>query len=264
MLVRNDTIENEKVELAILSAMPEELVDLEHYLGFYDEGMRISSQGLNFTIYKYQKIKILIACTGIGTTFAASVFTLIHERFRPDYFLFTGTAGGLSSACKIRDVVLAESAYEAEMQDVFSTVINTPFASCLKNALNNLDIPAIYSAHREMLEMINTIDFSANNITVHQGKIVSSNAFPTPIELFAKIKMAKPLAIDMETSAIYQAAWLLDAKALAVRGISNLINQQGADDKIHESDIEGSSKAANQILVIILDTIISMKFEKKS
>ena len=98
-------------------------------------------------------------------------------------------------------------------------------------------------------------DITVNDCSVYTGTAVSSNAFPTPQELFDKIKIKNPYSIDMETSAIYQIAWLLGIRALAVRGISNLIDKNGTDKNINESDVNGSSEAAAKIVLKIIDEI---------
>ena len=60
----------------------------------------------------------------------------------------------------------------------------------------------------------------------------------------------------METSAFYQVAWLLDIPSLAIRGISNLLNHDGTDHNVHQSDVKGSALAASKTLLNILDEVI--------
>src|SRR5438105_1946894 len=96
------------IELAFLmqkfSSIPFSTIIVEHF---------------NFRVYQYKNTHVLIAYTGIGTSFAASVFTLINLHFRPKYFFIVGTAGGIKPHLKLRDVVIAESACETEIQDLF-------------------------------------------------------------------------------------------------------------------------------------------------
>ena len=105
-----------------------------------------------------------------------------------------------------------------------------------------------------MLSIAAKTNFSESQARI--GTVVSSNSFPAPKELFDKIKDKNPDSIDMETSAFYQVAWLLKIPSLAVRGISNVLNQNGIDDKIHQSDVPGSTRAAAIVLLAIIDTLI--------
>lgn len=242
-----------KIFCAIFSAMPEEL---EFFQKTFAQAKTetIVLQGFEFKLYEYSGKRILFAYTGLGTAFAASVATLIHHHFSPEFILLSGTAGGIKSELKLRDVVIVEKAFEAEIQGAFKLLKNTPFESCLVHPLRNQCFPQVYSADEELLQIASSIDFLG--LKVHKGTVVSSNTFPAPPELFHKIKKENPYSIDMETSAFYQIAWLLKARALAIRGISNELNPDGTDDKVHESDVKGSAEAAAKALLKILDALI--------
>lgn len=251
---------NNKVDYAILSAMPEEL---EYFLNIFNDCKykEIILNELSFKIFDYKNARILVAHSGIGTAFAASMLTLIHAHFKPEYVLVSGTAGGIKEGLNLRDVIVAEKAFEAEIQELFSLVKDTPFESCLRHPGNKKYFPAQYSAHPELLDICNSL--KNQDIHFDKGTIVSSNAFPAPKELFSKIKAFGPWCIDMETSAFYQVAWLLNMKILAVRGISNFLNADGSDDKVQQSDVKGSSLAAATLLHAILDKSIELNYQSK-
>jgi len=242
-----------KINFAIFSAMPEELDFFQNTFS-QNKYETVRVHEFEFKIYEYHNKRILIVHTGLGTTFAASIMTLIHHHFCPEYILLSGTAGSIKSELQIRDVVIVEKAFEAEIQGVFKLLKNTPFESCLTHPLKNQRFPQVYSADEELLQIAKNVNFS--DIRIHQGTVVSSNAFPAPKELFEKIKNENPYCIDMETSAFYQIAWLLKARVIAIRGISNALNHDGTDDNVHESDVKGSAEAAAKVLLKILDTLL--------
>jgi 5'-methylthioadenosine/S-adenosylhomocysteine nucleosidase len=243
---------NNKVDIAIFSAMKEEMEYIENAMCNYVRTVKVYD--FNFNIYDYQGKKVLLASTGFGTTFLASVLTLVYQNFSPDYVFLTGTSGGVRSDLNIRDVVIAEKAFEAEVQTVFNSVEGTPFESCLIHPLNNKKFPHIYSANAKLLDIAKSTFI--NDTAINIGIVVSSNAFPSPLNLYESIKLNDPLSIDMETSAFYQISWLLNIPALAIRGISNKLKSNGTDDKIHESDLNGSSKTASVALLKIIDHLI--------
>ena len=248
----SNTTPSQSLKIALFAAMPEELEFLQEKLSAYHyETTEIYN--FEFNIYEYDNKKILVACTGIGIAFAAMVTTLVHSHFKPDYMLLTGTAGAIRSGLKIRDVIIIERAFEAEIQPLFTDLEGTPFETSLTHPLNHEFIPSIYQASEELLAITHQVDFSDRS--VHTGTAVTSNAFPAPIELFEQIKNADPYSIDMETSAFYQTTWLLRTPALAVRGISNILNQDGTDDKIHESDVKGSAQAAAVVILKIINKL---------
>lgn len=244
---------HKKVNFVILSAMQEEMTHLEEH--FADcESRQILVNKLPFKIIHYKDQTILIAYTGIGTTFAASIVTLLHAHFQPDYFFLLGTAGGIHPEIKIRDVVIADHAFEAEMLGIHEAVKNTPFAGCLIHPLNNQAFPSRYSADSTLLAIAN--DITMPGIRTRVGTVISSNAFPAPLALFKQIKNENNLAIDMETSAFYQVAWLLNLRALSVRGVSNMLDLDGRDEQLHASDLTGSMLAATTVLVNIIEKLI--------
>lgn len=244
---------NMKVDFCILSAMQEELGFFQNYFLSYPCCFYQIDQ-FEFKVYEYKNKLILLANTGFGTTFSASVVTLIHYNFHPDYIFFSGTAGGIHSKLNVRDVIIAEKAFEAEIQGAFPLLRGSPFESCLTHPLNQQVFPSTYLADNELLSLALNVTSDAQNLYV--GTVVSSNTFPAPQELFDQIKTENPYSIDMETSAIYQVAWLLKIKVLAVRGISNILNHNGTDDKIHESDVQGSSEAAAKVVLKIVDALL--------
>lgn len=241
-----------KIDCAIFSAMPEELEFFQNIFSAC-KAEAVTIKEFHFKIYEYQNKKILLAQTGLGTIFAASVLTLVHHHFHPDYVFLTGTAGGIKTGLNIRDVIIVEQAFEAEIQGAFKLLKGTPFESCLKHPLKDKHFPPIYSADEELLEIAKSLEISDGQ---YVGKVVSSNSFPAPPELFERIKDEDPYSIDMETSAFYQVGWLLDIHVLAVRGISNRLNYDGSDDKVHESDVKGSAEAAAKTLLKILDILL--------
>ena len=163
--------------------------------------------------------------------------------------------GGINPKLKICDVVIVEKAFEAEIQGAFKLLKGTPFESCLTHPLNKQVFPSIYFADENLINIASNI--SATDSSIYRGTAVSSNTFPAPQELFDRIKTEDPYSIDMETSAVYQVAWLLKIRVLAIRGISNLLNHDGTDDKINESDVKGGSEAAAKVVLKILDHLLT-------
>lgn len=243
-----------KVDCAIISAMPEELEFVEQKLSYSAHNL-IVADNFKFKLYEFKGKKIITAHSGIGLGFAASLLTFIHLNFKPSHVFIIGTAGGINHQVKLCDVVIAEKSFETEMQTVFSMVKNTPFENCLKHPLKKAYFPSQFSASSDLLNLCKNL--SVPNTTIFCATVASSNTFPAPKELFSIIKSLNAYAIDMETSAFYQTAWLLGINILSIRGISNLLQHDGTDDNLKSSDITGSTQAATATLFAILEKLIS-------
>jgi hypothetical protein len=122
----------------------------------------------------------------------------------------------------------------------------------LIHPLNQKKIPTIYPADKFLYEIARSIDVTTS---IEFGRVVSSNTFPAPIHLFSDIKANQALSIDMETSAFYQVAWLLNIPVRAIRGISNILDEVGADNHIH--DVEKAMHAASEVLLRIINALLN-------
>lgn len=253
---QNNTIlkhPQKKIDIALISAMPEELeIFKEKFLNCKKQSLTI--KGFEFTIYEYNNAKILVAYSGLGTTFAASALTFIDIYFQPDYVLVSGTAGGIKSEIQINDVVIVDQSFEAEIQNVFHLVKNTPFENCLKHPFNHQTLPSTYSANNELLDIAKSIQPQGNHVYI--GTAATSNVFPAPRDLYEEIKSHNPYCIDMETSAFYQIAWLLKIKIIAVRGISNILSENGSDANLQKSNLKNRARNAAEIVSKILDQLL--------
>jgi adenosylhomocysteine nucleosidase len=151
--------------------------------------------------------------------------------------------------------VVAESAFEAEIQNAFQILKGTPFETCLTHPLKNQIFPQTYSCDTELLKIARQLSFTSKN-KIYFGNMVTSNNFPAPVELYEEIKNRNALSIDMETSAIYQVAWLFDIPILAIRGISNVLTSAGTDDNIQASNLSDSAMAAATVTLDILEILM--------
>lgn len=241
------------VDCAILSAMTEELAVLKDNLKTLKrESFAIGA--LSFEIFELEGYRILLTPTGVGTGFATIITTLVHAHFNPQCMLFMGTAGAIENGLGIRDIILVESAFEAEAQGMFTALANTPFESCLTHPLTQQKILPVYSAHKDLLAIAATL-----SAPVHRGTVVTSNVFPAPKGTFPALRASGALAIDMETSAFYQATTFLQIPSLAIRVVSNKLDNEGNDKDIGSSDIPGSVQVASDYVMQLLKALLQQK-----
>lgn len=197
--------------------------------------------------------KIAICVSGIGTSFSAIVTGSLCSELNPKAIFFCGTCGGIDPKLKIGDIIIASSAFEAEIQNMNTAFAGTPFEDGLTHP-SKQQIPALkYNADATLLEHAKKIMPANKNI--YFGPLASSNQFPSPADLFAELKKQKTLAIDMETSAIYQAGWLLNTPCLAVRCVSNCLDNKGNDPDIHSAKAEDAAKIAAAVLIELIENL---------
>ncbi len=239
------------MNILILSAFPEEqdyykktlLSQTSFNIKFIEV---ISCHTASATIY--------LATTGMGTTNAALVLATLATHLTLDAVFFSGTAGAIDPKLNIGDVVVGQDAFDADILSIHDAVIGTPFESALINPNKKEKTPRVYSGNEWLLTSA-TLPL-ASRYSLFHGRIATSNHFPAPKELFDQIKEKNSMVIDMESAAIYQAGWLTQLPVLAVRAVSNKLDDQGGDDEVDRSDIKSSDHAAKQVLHCI-ETITS-------
>lgn len=248
-----------QVDYAILFPMIDEAEYIRNFFSKYPTEkikVKISAGNiLEFTVFLYKDKRILLAYTGIGTTSAGIITTLVQLYFRPEFIFLSGTAGGIKENLNLCDVIIATQVFEAEMGDIFAQLTDTPFESALKDPLSNQKLSLFSKSDEELLELAHNI--MDDDVTIYFGTIVSSNAFPTPKELFKQIKENGAFCIDMESSAFFRSLELLKiSRGLVIRSISNKINSEGTDENVSNSDLKGSAKAAAETVLKILNALI--------
>ena len=210
----------------------------------------IEFKGLPLHIGKIGTKRVAFCVCGIGTSFTAMVAASLYMQFDPEVVWFSGTCGAIESDLAIGDVVIASSAFEAEIQGLNNAFVGTPFAEGLLHPAKKTIPPLKYSADKALLQTAR--DFYNNLSQVNFGELASTNTFPTPKHLYSELKLQNVLAIDMETSALYQFGWLFGAKTLAVRCVSNLLDSEGDDPDISSAKPELAAATAAQCVLDLL------------
>lgn len=220
------------MKVLILSAFAEEMQSLKLLLG--DQYRTSGNPCIDIVTVEHQAYKhhdLYFAYTGIGTVAAGIVIGMLNQALKPDLVIFIGTAGGIAKHLRIGDIVVANEVVDLDIYNMHDYVKGTPFESALINPYKNKSIPKHYPTG-------NAFNLS-KRLSKKQsvGRLASSNHFPTPAFMFDTLQSLNILSIDMESSAIYQAAWLLNIDALVVRCISNLIDDLGHDPDIKDAKI---------------------------
>lgn len=226
----------------ILSALVEEQ-------NYYFQHLKINrTEKIGFvtvSIVQTETTALYLALTGMGTTNAALVLGTLATAIDFDAIFFSGTCGGIAADLKIGDVVIVDDAFDADIFTVHDEVQGTPFEPALIHPHKQEMTPRFYPATLKNLINIEM------NFPIYNGRAATSNHFPSPPAFFEIIKAQHAVIIDMETSVIYQYAWLTNTPCLVVRGVSNLLNEAGGDDHAADADVSSADHAAAVTLAII-------------
>ena len=217
--------------IAIIGAMPSELVDIRRILG--DAEVKNIS-GFDFYINNYGNKKIINACCGIAKVNAAVCTQVMIDNFRPDCVINAGIAGGMDAKIKVCDIVVSNEVLPHDL-DLHFLKDYPPYCG-------------IFKADEKLMETAEKI-CEKNGVKSFRGRIVSGEAFITNTEVKNAIKKNfDPYAVDMESAAVGHCCYLNKMPFVSVRCISD-----NADDEGAMSFDEFEKIAAKRVAEIVLE-----------
>lgn len=217
--------------IAIIGAMPSELVDIRKSLG-NAEIKNIS--GFDFHINQYKGKTIINACCGIAKVNAAVCTQVMIDNFRPDCIINAGIAGGMNTDVKVCDIVVSTEVLPHDL-DLHFLKDYPPYCG-------------IFNADETLIAAAEKI-CAKNGVNSFRGRIVSGDAFITSSEVKAAIvEKFAPYAVDMESAAVGHCCFLNKTPYVSVRCISD-----NADDEGAMSFDEFEKIAAKRVADIVLE-----------
>lgn len=206
------------MRVAIVAAMAEEIEALLLALGDY----QVFDYG-PLRVYKalFQGVELWVVQSGIAKVNAAVSVAYVLQNFAPDFVINIGSAGGVSEAVSIGDVVLGACVAH---HDVDVRAFGYDYGQVP-------NLPNFYKPSEALLAsaMEAATVFDA---PVHQGLIVSGDCFVNGGEVLARIVGHFPevLAVEMEAAAIAQCCFLYACDCVVVRAISDHANSSSSHD----------------------------------
>jgi len=236
------------IDFGIISAVPNELRFLKKICS------NICSKqinGIDYLLAEIEGKQVAMIAGGIGTVCTAAVATHLMCAIKPKALFFIGTAGAISNELNLGDVVVGTRAFEVEIQDLIPAFSNTPFEEGLRHSFKHEIQPVQFDSDPDLLSRVNHLLQLDNPFKIVTGVLASTNCFISYPEQQAALKSSEAIAIDMESSALYQVGWLFNIPTLAVRGISNPQNASGdpSDDLV---DLEVAESNSAQVLASII------------
>lgn len=221
--------------IALVSAMHEELSAV---LARMPDEHKITVAGREFWLGHWHGHEVVAVLSRIGKVAAATTTTLLIERFDVDRVLFTGTAGGLSPATQVGDVVLAREFLQHDMDaSPLFPRHEVPLSGCTRFATDSVLTQALVEAApvalQELVQHVPReqwlhIDLPAAK--VHEGLIISGDRFVATAAESAALQHELPdaLCVEMEGAAVAQVCHDYGVPLAAMRTISDR-----ADDAAH-------------------------------
>ena len=220
--------------IAIIGAMECE-VELLHDL--LKDSQKIEES--RFEIYKgiVGEHTVIVAKSGVGKAAAACCTQFIADKFKPDYIINTGVAGGIGDDLSVGDIVIAT---ELVQHDFDVTVLG--YAKGYMCTGHDSDKPTRFYSDKKLIDEFELVAKGVmSEGKVHKGVVASGDIFIGSCEKKKELKkMFNATVAEMEGCAIAQASYLNDIPCVIIRAVSDL-----ADGTAAESLSEFEQKSAH-------------------
>lgn len=186
---------------------------------------------------------VVVAKCGIGKVFAAICAEAMILNYHPEKIIHIGIAGALSNELGIKDVVIAESVVQYDVdQTAFGKPVGFIQGPDIINIVCNKGIVAVFETCAKKL-----------NISFKTGVIASGDKFISNNDDKENIiKNFDAIAVDMEGAATGQVCYINGVDFCVIRAISD----NGSDNasETYKGAKHSSSDVATKVLLEYLNT----------
>ena len=215
-------------------------------LALLPDERRQMAAGREFWLGHLHGHEVIAVLSRIGKVAAATTATVLIERFGVTRIVFTGVAGGLGSAVKVGDIVVADSLlqHDLDASPIFPRY-EVPLYGLSRFATDRALSGLLAAGARSALP----------DVALHRGLIVSGDRFVSTSVESAALRVALPdaLAVEMEGAAIAQVCHDYGVPFAAARIISDR-----ADDQAHSDFPRFVDEVASRYSAAIVASLLSL------
>lgn len=230
--------------IAIIGAMEEEVTLLRDKI---EDKRTETIAGCEFTLGKMNGVDVILLRSGIGKVNAAMSTSILLERFKPDYVVNTGSAGGYNPVLNVGAVVISS---EVRHHDVDVTVFGYEYGQVPK-------LPAAFVANSKLVEIAEEAANEIGDFQVVKGLIATGDAFmndPAKVE-FIRDKFTDLQAVEMEAAAIAQVSYSFGVPFVVIRSLSDIAGKES--DISFEQFIDKAALHSATLVMKIVEKINS-------
>ncbi|WP_226667298.1 5'-methylthioadenosine/S-adenosylhomocysteine nucleosidase [Metabacillus litoralis] len=227
------------MKIAIIGAMEEEVTILRDQLDNREQEVIANSE---FTKGTYNGVEVVLLKSGIGKVNAALSTTLLLDRYKPDYVINTGSAGGFHPELNVGDVVIST---EVRHNDVDVTAFGYEYGQVP-------GLPAAYLPDHKLVDIAVRKAEEISDIQVAKGLIVTGDSFlndPVKVE-FIRSKFSNLYAGEMEAAAIAQVCHQFEVPFVVIRALSDIAGKE-SNVSFDQFLDQAAKHSANLVLKIV-------------
>jgi len=196
--------------IGIIGAMD---IEIDGFANFMTDIKREKTAIFEFVCGKINNKEVVAVVCGIGKVSAAICAQIMIDRYKPDFIINTGVAGGLHKELGIADIAIASDVVQ---HDVDTTIFGDP-----KGYITNLNMVKI-PVEEEITEGLKAIAEKIEETKVITGTIASGDQFiSTPYQKNLIKDEFDAIATEMEGGSIGHVCYTNNTKFGVIRAISD-------------------------------------------
>ncbi|WP_407269523.1 5'-methylthioadenosine/S-adenosylhomocysteine nucleosidase [Radiobacillus sp. PE A8.2] len=203
--------------IGIIGAMDEEVELLQKNM---TDTKQQEIAGCVFTEGLLKGKQVVLLKSGIGKVNAAIATTILHEIYKPEKIINTGSAGGFAKELEVGDIVVSTTV-------VYNDVDVTAFDYAYGQVPG---LPAAFTADETLISQAMKATEIATNCKAMQGMIATGDAFmsdPERVE-FIRSKFPTMIAAEMEAAAIAHVCHQYDTPFVIIRALSDIAGKEAS------------------------------------
>jgi adenosylhomocysteine nucleosidase len=230
------------VKIAIIGAMEEEVALLREKISNREQQ---TIAGCEFTTGNMDGAEVILLRSGIGKVNAAMSTTILLDRFKPDYVINTGSAGGFHPDLNVGDVIISS---EVRHHDVDVTAFGYEYGQVPQ-------LPAAFEANSGLVEIAEAAATEIGSVQVVKGLIATGDSFmndPKRVDAI-RDKFLNLQAVEMEAAAIAQVSYQFGIPFAIIRSLSDIAGKES--DVSFEQYLEKAALHSASLVMKIVEKL---------
>lgn len=230
------------MKIAVIGAMEEEVELLRAKL---ENATSETIANSEYTQGTYAGKDVILLKSGIGKVNAAMSTTILLEKYKPDFVINTGSAGGYDENLDVGAVVISD---EVRHHDVDATIFGYEMGQVPQ-------MPAAFKADKHLMDVAEQAVAAVGEHQSATGLITTGDSFmndPVRVETvrgyFPTMK-----AVEMEAAAVAQVCYQFGTPFVVIRALSDIAGKQS--NISFDEFLPVAAKHSTQVVLKAIETL---------
>lgn len=230
------------MKIAVIGAMEEEVELLRAQL---ENATSETIANSEYTQGTYAGKDVILLKSGIGKVNAAMSTTILLEKYKPDFVINTGSAGGYDENLEVGAVVISD---EVRHHDVDATIFGYEMGQVPQ-------MPAAFKADAHLMSVAEQAVVAVGEHQAATGLITTGDSFMNDPVRVETVRSYFPTmkAVEMEAAAVAQVCYQFGTPFVVIRALSDIAGKQS--NISFDEFLPVAAKHSTQVVLKAIETL---------